>query len=93
MNEETKVFDEIEIEEEETVDTVETYEESGSGLLGLALVAAAAVGSGVAAWWYSKSGKLDERRAKKLEKKGYTVTRPEPVEDVEAVELHDEDAK
>lgn len=93
MNEETKVFDENTIEEV-AEETVEIIEESGSGILGLALVAAAAVGSGVAAWWYSKSGKLDERRAKKLEKKGYTVTRPEPVEeDVETVEIHDEDAK
>lgn len=92
MNEETKVFDENTIEEV-VEETVETYEESGSGILGLAVVAAAAVGSGVAAWWYSKSGKLDERRAKKLEKKGYTVTRPEPVEDVETEEAHDENAK
>ena len=93
MNEETKVFDENTIEEV-AEETVEIIEESGSGLLGLAVVAVAALGSGVAAWLYSKSGKLDERRAKALEKKGFTVIRPEPVEeDVETVEIHDEDAK
>ena len=92
MNEETKVFDENTIEEV-VEETVETYEESGGGLLGLGLVAAVAVASSVTAWWYSKSGKLDERRARKLEKKGYTVTRPEPVEEVETEEAHDENAK
>ena len=92
MNEETKVFDENTIEEV-TEEAVELIEESDCGFLGLAIVAVAAVGSGVAAWWYSKSGKLDERRAKKLEKKGYTVVKPEPVEDVEEVEIHDEDAE
>ena len=93
MNEETKVFDENTIEEV-AEETVEIIEESGSGLLGLAVVALAALGSGVAAWLYSKSGKLDERRAKELEKKGFTVIRPEPVEeDVEPEEIHDEDAK
>ena len=92
MNEETKVFDENTIEEV-AEEAVELIEESNGGFLGLAIVAMAAVGSGVAAWLYNKSGKLDERRARILEKKGYTVTRPEPVEDVEVVELHDEDAE
>lgn len=90
MNEETKVFDEITNEEVNVA--VEAIEENEGGLLGLFLLAAAGVGTGVAAWWYKKSGKADERRIKKLEKKGYTVIAPE-AEEVEAIEELDEETK
>ena len=83
MNEETKVFDEITNEEVNVA--VDAIEESDDGLFTLILLGIATVGAGVGAWWYKKSGKADERRIKKLEKKGYTVIAPE-VEEVEADE-------
>lgn len=90
MNEETKVIDEITNEEVNVA--VEAIEENEGGLLGLVVLAAAGVATGVAAWWYKKSGKADEHRIKKLEKKGYTVIAPE-VEEVEAIEELDEETK
>ena len=89
MNEETKVIDEI--MNEEVFDTTEPIEESGEGLFGLLLLGAVSVGAGVTAWWYKKSGKLNERRIKKLEKQGYVVTKPELIEEeVETVEIETE---
>ena len=93
MNEETKVFDEITTEEVDT--TIEAYEEESSGD-GFAIIAVAVV-TGITAlggWLLKKSGKLDEYRIKKLEKKGYVVSKPEPVEeDVEAEEVLDVEAE
>lgn len=91
MNEETKVIDEITNEEVNVA--VEAIEENEGGILGLIVLAAAAVGTGVAAWYYKKSGKADERRIKKLEKKGYTVIAPEVTEEVDANEELDEETK
>lgn len=92
MNEETKVFDEI--ENQEVNDTVDAVEETGGGFLGLIALAAVTIGTGAAAWWYKKSGKADERRIKKLEAKGYTVTAPEAIDDgVERVEIDRVDVK
>lgn len=88
MNEETKVIDEI--TNEGVNDAVDAIEETGVDLLSAIIIAAATLGAGAAAWWYKKSGKADERRIKKLEKKGYTVIAPE-VSDVEADENLDEE--
>ena len=91
MNEETTMINEI--ENEEVFDTTEPIEESGEGLLGLLLLGAVSVGAGVTAWWYKKSGKLNERRIKKLEKQGYVVALPEVSEEVETVDELDEETK
>ena len=88
MNEETKVFDEIEIEE--VNDTVETIEESDDGYLGLVILTAVTIGTGVAAWWCKKTDKINKLRIKKLEKQGYIVSKPELVEEVETVEIETE---
>ena len=90
MNEETKVFDEITTEEVDT--TIEAIEEeSGGGLIAMGAIAFGALIAGIAAFVCDRNGKLDERRIKKLEKKGYVVSKPEPVEeDVETEEVLDE---
>ena len=89
MNEETKVLDEITTEEVDT--TIEAYEEESSGD-GFAIIAVAVV-TGITAiggWLLKKSGKIEEYRFKKLEKKGYVVSKPEPVEEVETEEVLDD---
>lgn len=89
MNEETKVLDEITTEEVDT--TIEAYEEESSGD-GFAIIAVAVV-TGITAiggWLLKKSGKIDEYRIKKLEKKGYVVSKPEPDEEVETEEVLDD---
>lgn len=88
MNEE-KVFDEITTEEVDT--TIEVNEEESGGD-GFAIIAVAVVTgiTAVAGWLLKKSGKIDEYRIKKLEKKGYVVSKPEPVEEVEIEEVLDD---
>lgn len=89
--EETKVFEEIEIDEavEEAVEATETSGGGLSGLLGLGILA---VGTGIAAWWYNKSGRREAREIKKLEKKGYTVTKAVPMLDEADEDLDDEES-
>lgn len=89
MNEQTKVIDEIMTEEVDT--TIEAIEEeSGGSILGVLAVAAIAGATALGGWLLKKSGKIDEHRIKKLEKKGYVVTKPEPIEEVETEEVLDE---
>lgn len=58
-------------------------EEESSGILGKILIGAGVLAAGgLAALVYKNRDKLEERRIKKLEKRGYTVIRPE-VEEVE----------
>ena len=77
-NEETK----NEIMELDNDTDVEVYdlepEEESSGILGKILIGAGVLAAGgLAALVYKNRDKLEERRIKKLEKKGYTVIRPE----------------
>lgn len=65
-------------------------EESGKGMFGKALVLGGAIAAGLAAAWHFTKGKREEHNVKKLEKKGYIVTRPQPVEVVEVEEFSEE---
>ena len=86
MNEQTKVIDEIMTEEVDT--TIEaTEEESGGSIFSVLAVAAIAGATALVGGAIKKSGKIDEHRIKRLEKKGYVVTKPEPAEEVEAEEV------
>ena len=67
--------------EEEIVDYVENYSEpvvSGKGVLTKVLIGVAIVGAGAAAFLYKSKDKLEQRRIRKLEAKGYVITKPEP---------------
>lgn len=90
MNEEIKVLDENEIEEVE-MDMEEYPETSGKGILGLLALVGVAAGGAVGGLIYKNRNKLEEREIKKLEKKGYIITKPEPVEDVESEECSDDE--
>ena len=66
-----------EINENEEIEVYTEPEESGSRILGKVVIGAlVVVGAGVAALIYKNKGKLDERRIRKLEKKGYIIQRP-----------------
>lgn len=81
MNEETK----NEIMELDNDTEMEVYdmepEDSGSGILGKVLIGAGVLAAGAVALAYKNRDKLEERRIKKLEKKGYIITKAEVVED------------
>lgn len=83
-NEETKnEIMELDNDTEAEVYDLEPEEESGNGILGKILIGAGVLAAGgLAALAYKNRAKLEERRIKKLEKKGYTVIRPE-IEEVE----------
>lgn len=72
---------EIENEEENNVEfePVEVFEEdAGNGLAGLVVIIGA-IGTAAVALFKNKdkiAEKLDQRRIKKLEKKGYTISKP-----------------
>lgn len=77
------------LEEMENVEIIELDEEpetSGGGILGKIVVGTvvAAVGVG-AALLYKNKGKLDERRIKKLEKRGYVVYKTDDSDESEDV--------
>ena len=92
MNEETMVIDEFTTKEvDDTIDAIE--EESGRRILRIIMVAAAAGATALTGWAIKKSGKIDEYRIKKLEKKGYVVSKPEPVEEDENREVLDTEAE
>lgn len=80
MDEQTMVFDEITTEEENTT-IVADEEESGGDAFAIIAVAVAAGITALGGWLLKKSGKIDEYRIKKLEKKGYIVSKPESEED------------
>ena len=85
MNEEIKNenMDLIEVEPQDMEDTIVESEESGSGVLGklvLGGVLLAAAGGGLAFLRKKNKDKIEERRIKQLEKAGYVVITPEPVE-------------
>lgn len=74
MNEEMKNLEAI-----ENTDVMEICDDavsSGNGIVGKLVVGAVVVGAGVAALLYKNRAKLEERRVRKLEKKGYVIYRP-----------------
>ena len=98
MNEEIKNenMDLIEVESQDMEDTIVESEESG-GILGklvLGGVLLAAAGGGLAFLRKKNKNKIEERRIKQLEKAGYVVITPEPVEpndeDEDVVEVVEE---
>lgn len=93
--EENKTMEMEVMNDDEVMDTYETEETSGKGL-GVVAVGAvlAAVGVGIAVARKNK-GKLDEWRIRRLEKKGYVVTKPEDVVETEAevVDFPDEETE
>lgn len=74
MIEEIKNFEEI--ENTDMVENDEEPETSGKGIVGKLAIGALVVG-GAAALIYKNKHKLEERKIRKLEKKGYIVVRPE----------------
>ena len=98
MNEEIKNenMDLIEVESQDMEDTIVESEESG-GILGklvLGGVLLAAAGGGLAFLRKKNKDKILDRRIKQLEKAGYVVITPEPVEpndeDEDVVEVVEE---
>lgn len=90
MNEEIKVIDENEIEEV-VMDNEEYPETSGGGILGVLALVGVAAGGAIGGLIYKNRNKFEERKIKKLEKKGYIITKPEPVEDVEPEDYSDDE--
>lgn len=66
-----------EFNENEEAKVLNDQESSGSGIVAAVIVGAVVlVGAGIAALIHKNKDKIDERRIKKLEKKGYTIQRP-----------------
>lgn len=61
------------VDNEELMETEVDQEISGGGLFGKLLFGAVVIGAGLAGLAYKNRDKLEERRIKKLEKKGYIV--------------------
>lgn len=86
--EENVIMNEVTEEVMTNVEVPEIQEGKGIGtiVIGLGLAAAAGVG----AWLYKNRNKLEERKIKRLEKKGYIVVKSEDlnknVEEVEPIE-------
>lgn len=93
MNEEMTNFEEMENTEVSTIN--DDFETSGGGIAGKIVVgtlAVAAVGAGAALLCKNKvKTKIEERRIKKLEKKGYVVYKPDEVVDEPEDEYFDEE--
>lgn len=64
----------------------EPNEESSKGISGLVVGAATIVAAGVGALLYKNRAKLEERKIKRWEKKGYVVYKPETPSEVEVSE-------
>ena len=88
MTEEIMNFEEI--ENTELVEIDEEPETSGKGIVGKLAIGALIVG-GAAALIYKNKHKFEERKIRKLEKKGYLVIRPEDEMPVEAYSEEVED--
>ena len=93
MNEETMVLDEISTEEENTTFVVDEEDESSGDAFAIIAVAVVTGITALGGWLLKKSGKIDAYRIKKLEKKGYVVSKPESVEEVETEEVLDVEAE
>lgn len=89
--EENKTMEMEVMDNTEVMDTYEPEETSGKGISVVAVGAVlAAIGVGVAVV-RKRKGKLDEWRIKRLEKKGYVVTKPVEETEAEVVDFNGED--
>lgn len=89
MTEELRNYEVIEDVEVEVYDEEpETSSKRGFGALALGAVLV----GGAAALLYKNRNKLEERKIRKLEKKGYIVTRPDEAVNVEAEFEENEEA-
>ena len=87
-------IEEIEnLEDLESVEGMELYEDSDSSVLGLILlgVGAGIVGAG-ATLYHKNKAKIEEWRIKRWEKKGYVITRPDVVVDIQEPDSEGTDA-
>lgn len=78
MNEELKVMEEIETYETAEMVPVEYNEESestGNGIVGKIAIVGTAVACAGAFVWYKTKAKREERAIRKLEKKGYVISK------------------
>ena len=90
MNEEMKNFEEN--ENTEVTEICDDLETSDNGIVGKIVVGAVIVAVGAAAAFvYKNRAKIEERQIRKLEKKGYLISRPEDVADTNEVESDDYD--
>lgn len=94
MNEEIKVFDENEIEEgvDVVIDDIEEVGEGFETIVVAGVVAVVGIVGGVLYKYRNKiADKIDARRIKKLEKKGYVIATPDSEEDVKSEEDSDDE--
>lgn len=84
MNEEM-----VTIENAEVVEVYEEAEKAGSGIIGKVILGLVAVGIGAGALVYKNRDKIEERRIRKLEKKGYVISRPEQNDVADSEECDD----
>ena len=95
MDENVKVFDEN--IEEEVIEVCEALEESGNGMFGAIVIGAVGALGTIGGLVYKNRNKIkdkiEQRYAKKLEKKGYVVYKPETVLDEECDVVCDEETE
>lgn len=70
------------IEMEEALEAVE-FEESGNGIVPILVIGGVALAGGLVALGWKFRHKFTEMNIKRLEKKGYSVTKLEEVEEIE----------
>lgn len=101
MNEELKVMEEIETYETTDMVPVEYNEESestGNGIVGKIAIGVVAAAAGAGAFvWYKTKAKREERAIRKLEKKGYVISKvvaeSKTVDETEPVPEQNEEAQ
>ena len=96
MNEELKVMEEIENNEVAMTEYYEEPENTGNGIVGkIAIGAVAAVVGAGAFIYYKTKDKREERTIRKLEKKGYVISKvvDQEVEESEPVSESNEDVQ
>lgn len=91
MNEEMKTFEEI--EETEVNEVYDEPIESGDGILGKVLLGVGLLAAGGTAAWVLTKNKREQHQIKKLEKKGYLISKPEEVDEESDSEESDKNAK
>lgn len=93
MNEEMMTMNQ-ENEDVEAMTTTEATETSGSGILGKVILGIGVVGAAAAGVLYLTKDKREQARIKRLEKKGYVVTKAVTVPEDQVAEVKaDEDAE
>ena len=91
MNEEIMTMEEI--EEVNDVVADEMPEESGKGFAGFIIAGLAIAGGAAAFAWHKTKNKREERAIRKLEQKGYVITKCDPDETEDVSEEIEDDAE